>query len=346
MRLERLQSALDKQLKRIREGVSAFTSHYLAVKAMPTTGNPSEEVMISGAVTRYCSLDVYDSIREDRNQDKANDKTRKRKAKVVHCKWVTCWRVLRQSDRFSGAANGGNASGMEIMGDASSDEEDSGSGSGSGCSRRNGGCQGCPVGIKAAKMQRQEDVQMDAQDKASTEALYKLTGAQHERTALCIIDSRLMRHTPEAARYRMAISSKMLQRAGVASSSAIDVGGGAGSEDSIGSVGDGVAGLDVDSSTGTVRATAGSAAGARAPPGRGALAAPVGADGTSASAMAAAAAAKAASTHVRRQSKTGAGRRSLETKRRADAAQLARSPNTTHNLDGEGKASSDSVDFV
>jgi len=35
-------------------------------------------------------------------------------------------------------------------------------------------------------MQRQKDVQMDAQVKASTEALQKLTDAQHERTALCI----------------------------------------------------------------------------------------------------------------------------------------------------------------
>ena len=188
-------------------------------------------------------------------------------------------------------------------------------------------------------MQRQEDVQMDAQVKASTEALHKLTDEQHERTALCFFDSPLMRHTPEAARYRLAITQKMLERAGVASSSAIDVGGGEGTDDSIGGVGDGVAGLGVDSSTG------GPAAGARAPPERGALAAPVGADGTSASALAAAAAAKAAPTHVCRQSKTGAGRRSLETKRPAAAAQLARSPNTTRNLEEEREASNDSDDF-
>jgi len=112
--------------------VSAFASHYLAVKAVPTTGNPSEEDIISGAVARYCSLDVYDAIRADRNQDKVNDKTRKCKAKVAHCKWVACWRVLRQSDKFRGAANGGDASGMDIMGDTSSDEDESGSGSGSG----------------------------------------------------------------------------------------------------------------------------------------------------------------------------------------------------------------------
>jgi len=149
---------------------------------------------------------------------------------------------------------------MDIMGDTSSDEKDSGSGSGSGSSRRNGGFPGRPVGIKAATMHRQEDVQMDAQVKAGTEALQKLTAAQRERTALFFVDSPLMRQPPEAARHRLAITQKMLERAGGTSSSAKDVGGGEGTHDFIGGVGDGVAGLGVDSSTGTVRATAGPAA--------------------------------------------------------------------------------------
>jgi len=270
--------------------------------------------------------------------------SRTRKAKVAHCQWGECWRVLRQSDKFSGAANGGDALGMEIMGDTSPDEEDNGSGSGSGHSRHNGGFQGRPVGIKAAKIQLQEDVQMVSQAKASTEAFHKLTDAQHERNARCFFDLPLMRHIPEAARYRLTITQEMLERAGVASSSDIDLGGGEMTDDSIGDVGDGAAGLGVESSTGTVRATAGPAAGARAAPERGALVAPLGADGTSAFALGAAAAAKAAPTHVRRQAKTGAGRRSLETKRRVAAAQLARSPNTTRNLDEESKSSKYSDD--
>ena len=54
MKAERLPSALKKQSKRIREAVGTFTSHYLAVKAMTTTGNLSEEDIISGGVARYC----------------------------------------------------------------------------------------------------------------------------------------------------------------------------------------------------------------------------------------------------------------------------------------------------
>jgi len=121
-------------------------------------------------------------------------------------------------------------------------------------------------------------------------------------------------------------------------------GGCEGTDDSIGGVGDGFAGLGVDSSTEKVRAAAAPAAGARAPPGRGALAAPLDKYGTSESALAAAAAAKAAPAHVRRQAKPGAGRRSLKTKRQAAAAQPARSTNTTRYLDEDSESSNKSDD--
>ena len=182
--MARLPSALETQFQRIGAGVSTFTSHYLATKAMPTTANLSEEDIISGAVARYCALDVYDSIRAERDQCKRNDKTRKRNAKVAHCKWVACWSVWRQSDKFGGAANGGDASTVDSFCDSSSDDDESGRGSGSSRSRRNGGFQGRPIGIKAAKTQRQDDIQMDAQVKDRTEALRKLTDAQHGRNAL------------------------------------------------------------------------------------------------------------------------------------------------------------------
>jgi len=58
LRVKRNVSALEKQFKKIRKGVSTFTSHYLAVKNMQTTGNLSEEDIISGAVARYCLLNI------------------------------------------------------------------------------------------------------------------------------------------------------------------------------------------------------------------------------------------------------------------------------------------------
>jgi len=104
MREERNASALEKQFKRIRTGVSTFIYHNLAVKAMPKTSDLTEEDFISGAVARYCSLDVYGAIRTDRENNKRQDSKRKREAKLSHCTWVSCWRLLRQSDKFRGAA--------------------------------------------------------------------------------------------------------------------------------------------------------------------------------------------------------------------------------------------------
>jgi len=232
---------------------------------------------------------------------------------------------------------------MDVLGDSSSDEDEGGSGPGSGRSRRNGGFQGRLVGIKAAKMQRQEDLQMEAQVEASTNALQKLTDAQHERTAFCFLDSILMRHFPEAARYRLAITRKMLERAGLESSSIIDFGGSEGTDDSIGGVGNGVAGLDVHSPMETPLTAAGPAAGARAPPAPGAL---EGADGASASALAAASAAKSAAARVCQQYKTAAGRRSMETKRQAAAAQLARTPATNRPFDDESESTENDDDSL
>jgi len=206
-------SALEKQFKKIRKGVSSFTSHYLAVKNMQTTGNLSEEEVISGAIARYCSLDVYESIRKEREQDKRKGKAAKRKAKLAHCKWVACWRELRTSDKFSGAAN--TTDDQSVDPDDSSDK-DADIGSTSSPSTRNKGYQRRPCGIKAANLMRSEDAGMEREVKTSKAAVDKLTAAQQERTALCFFDSPAMRNTPEAAKYRRAVMQKMMAGAGLA----------------------------------------------------------------------------------------------------------------------------------
>jgi len=213
LRVKRNVSALEKQFKKIRRGVSTFTSHYLAVKNMQTTGNLSEEDIISGAVARYCSLDIYEAIRKDREQDKRKGKAEKRKAKLAHCKWVACWRVLRTSDKFSGAAYSTEDLSVDLD---DSPDEDADRGSTSSPSTPNKGYQRRTCGIKAAKLMRSEDARMEKQVKASTSAVDKLTSAQQERTALCFFDPPAMRHTPEAAKYRQAVMQKMMASAGFA----------------------------------------------------------------------------------------------------------------------------------
>jgi len=66
LRVNRNVSALEKQLKKICMGVSTLNSNDLVVKPVKTTGHLTEEESSSGGVARYCSLDIYESIRNDR----------------------------------------------------------------------------------------------------------------------------------------------------------------------------------------------------------------------------------------------------------------------------------------
>jgi len=339
LRVKRNVSALEKQFKKIRKGVSSFTSHYLAVNNMQTTGNLTEEDIISGAVARYCSLDIYESIRSDREKNKRNGKTAKRKAKLAHCKWVGCWRVLRTSDKFSGAANTADDASVDL-GDSS--DEDGDSGSTSSPNSRNKGYQSRPGGIKDAKLMRSEDAGMEKQVKESTAAVDKLTVAQQERTALCSFDSAAMRHTPEAAQYRQAVMLKMMQAAGPAAPPApaptpTPPARSAAQKIHVVEVGDGVAAMEVTTlaadASSSAPLAAGSAAGAHAPPGKDPPAARVAADTAAATALAAEAKSPAAPPARGSGGGDHRGRKSQAAKQRAASAALNKQLDTTRGLD-------------
>jgi len=72
---------VQKQWDKILRGVSEFGSHYLAVKRLSLTVNPSDEDLISATVARFCGLNIYEAMRKDRASDKVKGKTTKRKAK-------------------------------------------------------------------------------------------------------------------------------------------------------------------------------------------------------------------------------------------------------------------------
>jgi len=337
-RVMRSVSALEKQFKKTRKGVSTFTSHYLSVKNMQTTGNLSEEDIISGAVARYCSLDIYEAIRNDREKDKRQGKTAKRKAKLAHCKWLACWRVLRTSDNFSGAASMADGN-MEVE---NSSDEDGESGSTSSPSTANTACQRRLGGIKAAKQMRIGDATMEKQVKASTAAVDKLAVAHQERTALCFFDSPAMRKTPEAAMYRQAVLRKMMKSASMEATPAPPASselGTANVADQIHvlEVDDGVAALDVTSTaadaTSSALTDAGPAAGANAPPGREPPAAPV-AGGPAADRAQAAEAAKRTVSNTPRNGDGGyrRGRKAQAAKQQATSAALKQQLRTTRGL--------------
>ena len=97
------------------------------------------------AIARYCSLDISEAICKEREQDKRKGKAAERKAKLAHCKWMACWRVLRTSDKFIGAAN--TTEDQSVDPDDSSDK-DADSGSTSSPSTRNGGYQRRRVAVR------------------------------------------------------------------------------------------------------------------------------------------------------------------------------------------------------
>jgi len=208
---------VQKQWDKIRKGVNEFGSHYLAVKHMGLTGNPSEEDMISAPMARFCGANVCEAMRKDRAEDMAKGKSTKRKAKQVHCPWVPCWRVLRHVDKFSGAAgaaaaNGGAAGARSSGGspggrstsDSDQDAEDAGA----------GGYQSRPRGSKAAKRDKAENIQASRMLKASTDALIALARATSERTTVAFFNSAEMQDTPEAVAFRRAHARKLMRRPG------------------------------------------------------------------------------------------------------------------------------------
>jgi len=208
---------VQKQWDKIRRGVSEFGSHYLAVKRLSLTGNPSDKDLIRAAVARFCGLCFYEAMRNDRVSDKAKVKTTKRKAKQTTSPWVPCWRILRHVDKLSGAAGaaaadgGAGSSSASAGGRASpsdSDEEDNGPPAA-------GAFLSCPRGSKAAKREMSEDIGASRTIKYSSDALLALARATMERTTVAYFNTAEMRDTPEAIAFRKMHARKLMPAAGM-----------------------------------------------------------------------------------------------------------------------------------
>ena len=195
---------MQKQWGKIRKGVNEFGSHYLAVKHMKLTGNPSQEDMMSEAMARFCGANVHEAMRKDRVEDMAQGRTTKCTAKQELCPWVPCWRVLRHVDKFSGAAAAaaadGSAAGTRSSGgspggrstsDSEEDAEDAGA----------GGYQSRPRSSKAAQRDKAEDIPASRMLKASTHAFSALARATSERTTVAFFFNAEMRDTSEAVAF-------------------------------------------------------------------------------------------------------------------------------------------------
>lgn len=85
-------------------GVHKFQECFAKVQRRKITGHPTFADKVSSAVAIYCSRNVHAALRQDRADDIEDGRTRKRFEKVVHAPFVEVWKILRLTDRFSGAA--------------------------------------------------------------------------------------------------------------------------------------------------------------------------------------------------------------------------------------------------
>jgi len=211
---------VQKQWDKIRRGVSEDGSHYLAVKWLSLTSNPSDEDLISPAVARFCGLNIYEAMRKDRPSEKAKGKTTKRKAKQTTCPWVPCWRVLRPVEKFRGAAGaaaadggaGGAGSSIASAGGraspSDSDEEEN-------RPPAEGASQSRPRGSKAAKREMSEYIRASRTLKDSSDALLALARATTEQTTVAFFNNAEIGDTPEAIAFRKMHARKLMAASGM-----------------------------------------------------------------------------------------------------------------------------------
>ena len=215
-RAKRSDSAIGKQFKyTVVPEVCKFRASVLAVQHMQLTGNPTEAQLLAAAVAHWRGTDPYDGIRAEGTAP-------------LQCEWLRCWEVLKQSDKYSGAAavgarrrrSGGApaaaAADDEVVNLSDGDGEEEGG-------RVNAAAlpfQARPLGSKAAKAARRADIAVALESKANTAALVALTQTMKEKANVTFWSSPAVVGTPEAARWRAAEMAVRLKEAEAAASAA------------------------------------------------------------------------------------------------------------------------------
>lgn len=89
---------------KVKKGTSAFAWSLFAVQRLQLTGNPFEEVVILGSLADSKGVDICEAVRlHQARMDGTVAETGKRTYYPM-AKYVPCWKVLRNSDNWSGAA--------------------------------------------------------------------------------------------------------------------------------------------------------------------------------------------------------------------------------------------------
>lgn len=143
-------SGLQHRWNLMAHGIHQFATAHRRVCAENRTGNLSSEDINSLTMAMRVSADLYMGVLADREQDVNEERTRKRRARVVHFELVDAWRKLRHLDQIIGAA----AADAER---AAAQRETSGS-SKDATYDADAVYQPAPVGVKGAKLERAREI--------------------------------------------------------------------------------------------------------------------------------------------------------------------------------------------
>lgn len=96
-------TALQRRFSLFYVGVHKLQACCSEVEKRTVPGHPTFNDKIGAAVAIYCGKEFHDAIRQDRETDVADCRTRQRSAKEVTCLFVAVWKILRNTDKFIGA---------------------------------------------------------------------------------------------------------------------------------------------------------------------------------------------------------------------------------------------------
>eukprot|EP00170_Pyropia_yezoensis_P008155 contig_33964_g8182 len=170
-------------------------------------------------------MDIYEAIRAHQaRMDKSEPETGGKRKYYPLEKYVPCWRVLRHSDKWSGAAGAAAAGiGSRSTTDGSGDSDDDVDTDDPTKGPPKPGKVGGPArkfdprtpGTKAAKRERMEDLAAAREVRASTQALNAIAAASAERSAIILLNQPGMRDTAEAKLFTRTKARQMRVAEGV-----------------------------------------------------------------------------------------------------------------------------------
>ena len=219
------------------KNVQLVASVYTRVCRRNLTGNMTEEDLVRATAAELDAGDAYESLQADldHDPDDPEPQVRARARGFRASDWIPSWRILRTSDKFSGAAaaaaleaphGGRGASASPARGRERSDAGGAAAAALEGCEGDEEGDGGehasgpwrppeweaIPIGTKRAKATRSVEISMQRDCASMARTLSSLAEATNDRVDQAFFFSRWMRGSEEARQWATAETRRRMLR--------------------------------------------------------------------------------------------------------------------------------------